>query len=78
MDPLGQRGWKEMIRVSFIRVSDVQKLKHGEHFNNKNRNQLHKSEKTSFLFLLKIDFYNLESVHGHNLFRAQFGSIYQY
>lgn len=67
-----------MIRVSFIKISDVQKLKHGEHFKNKNRSQLHKSEKTLFLFLLKIYFYNLESVHGHNLFRAQFSNVYQY
>ena len=65
--------------MSFIYyVSDVQKLKHRGHFKNKNRNQLHKSEKTLFILLLKIDFYNLESVNGHNVFRAQFGNIYQY
>lgn len=74
----GGRVEGEMIWASFIYVSDVQKLKHRGHFKNKNRNQLHKSEKTLFILLLKIDYYNLESVNGHNVFRAQFGNIYQY
>lgn len=50
-------GRKERADVSFIYLCiRFQKRKHRKHFKNKNRNQLHKSEKTLFFFLLKIDF----------------------
>ena len=45
-----------------------QKLRYRKNFKNKSRNQLHKSKKTLFFFLLKIDLYNLESVNGPDLF----------
>lgn len=58
-----------MTWASFLYVSDVQQLKPRELFKNRNRNQPHKSAKTLFFFLAKIDIYNLERLSGHNLLK---------